>query len=340
MQIIRIKTKDLNSYIQTKNSWKKTSLPEYTKKVILLFKAHNNLKLLIDQKDPKFLKGALINNQCQGQRINVLPDGTKLDKAYSLFAKNLTIHDERSQDHWDVIYQNPNNQFAYLYTQEKRAIFKQKKFQKVKLFKKVYPKLISNTKKALSDKQDHLALPMFTLLNTYMRVGNEIYFKIHKHQGLTTLRKKNIQINNDQVTFSYTAKNGIPMRITKKFPKLYISRLINQLKNLNSNSFVFTTPKGHLLRENQFKEAFLKYCGQEFYPHIIRSFYATKKVEEILKKNIEKKELKAKLYAIAENLGHKTFSKKEHEWKDSYITTLNHYVEPKLAEKVKLLIHI
>jgi hypothetical protein len=41
---------------------------------------------------------------------------------------------------------------------------------------------------------------------------------------------------------------------------------------------------------------------------------------------------------IAEELGHKRFSKKDNEWKDSYVTTLSHYVEPHLAEKVKLLI--
>jgi len=335
LRTIRIKTKDLNAYIKTKNSWKKTKISESTQKVISLFKIHHKIKELIDKKDPRFLKGMIKDNKCMGARLNILPNGIKLNQAYSLFAKNLTIHDESSHDHWDVIYQNPNGKFAYIYTLEKKIKSKNIKYKKVKEFEKVFPKLQEQVKKALSNKKDILALPMFTLLNTYMRVGNEIYYKEHHHKGLTTLKKKDIKINKNNVIFNYIAKDGVPMIISKDFPELYILRLKDQLKKLNSKSFIFTDAKGNPLKETHFKEAFKRYCGKEFYPHIVRSYYATKSIENFLKNKPNKLELKEKLQKIAKNLGHKKFSKKHHEWENSYTTTLSHYIEPKLAERVK-----
>ena len=128
------------------------------------------------------------------------------------------------------------------------------------------------------------------------------------------------------------------MVINKDFPEAYTFRLKAQLKNLNKDSFIFTTSKGHLLKESNFKEAFKKYCGKEFFPHIVRSFYATNSIQEFLKTKPNKTEIKNQLKDIAEKLGHKKFSKKHKEWEDNYTTTISHYIEPKLAEKVRLLI--
>ena len=36
------------------------------------------------------------------------------------------------------------------------------------------------------------------------------------------------------------------------------------------------------MKESDFKAAFKKYCGEEFYPHIVRSYIATEKAKEIL----------------------------------------------------------
>ena len=83
-----------------------------------------------------------------------------------------------------------------------------------------------------------------------------------------------------------------------------------------------------------------KYCGREFYPHIVRSFYATNRVKKILerRKPIEKKELYNLFYSIAEKLGHKRFVKKENTWRENYTVTINHYVQPEILEKVKAAI--
>ena len=217
---IRIRVKGLEVCEKTAKSWKKSSKKfSNILQVVRLFKAHKNLKFLVDNKDPKFLRGQLgPNGEVQGARVNILPDGEMLDKAYSLFAKNLTVHDQSTDDHWDVIYQNKGGTFAYCYTLDKKDEHRKRKYRKVWEFDKVYDKLCRKVSSALKNKDDNLAVPVFTLLKTHMRVGNEIYHRTHGHKGLTTLKKKDITVSGNEVTFNYIAKDGVPRLIKQKFP--------------------------------------------------------------------------------------------------------------------------
>jgi len=337
---IRIKTKDLKPYEKTKMSWKKSSkdFPR-TRFIIKLFKAHGRLKALIDEKNPKFLKGQLSpTGKTQGARIKILPNGKKLDKAFSLFAQDLTIHHESSNYHWDVIYKNPGGTYSYLYVLEKKKRLIDKKYKVVNDFAKYYPRLRRNVYEALKKEDDYIAVPMYTLLRTYMRIGNEIYYKIHHHKGLTTLKKKDISINGKYVSFNYVAKDGVPTNIRASFPNIYINRLKKMLSSVNDTSFVFINREtGHPLSDMHFKDAFKRYCGKEFYPHIVRSYYATTRVEMFLatRTSFTKEEIRNLFLSIAEKLGHKRFVKKDRVWKESYNVTINHYIRPELMEKVR-----
>ena len=341
--ILKIKAKDLKVYEKTSKSWKK-SLVEFPEamNVIKLFMAHNNLDVLKDKKNPAFLKGELSpRGNIKGARINILPDGKRLDKAYSLFAKHLAIHDQTSHSHWDVLYQNPGGTYSYAYTLEKKKKQAKKKYRTVEEFGKHYPKLKRNVASALKDKDDHLAIPMYTLLKTYMRIGNEIYYNAHGHKGLTTLKKKDISIKGSHVTFNYLAKDGVPINTTERFPDIFINRLMDKLEPLNKSSFVFVnTSTGHPLRDVHFKEAFRRYCGKEFYPHIVRSYYATNKAKEFLssRRSATKEEIRALFMSIAEKLGHKRFVKKENVWKESYNVTIHHYIKPEIVEKIMSIV--
>ena len=339
---IRIRSKEFVPVEKTARSWKRSSFDmSFALPVIKLFRAHDNLAVLVDKKNPQFLKGQLsADGIVQGARIDMLPNGEVLDKAFSLFSPHLTIHDESSHDHWDVLYQNPNGELAYVYTQRKREENKKAKYKKVDEFKKYFPKLTKNVQKALEDDSDQFALPMFTLLKTYMRIGNEIYFRAHGHKGLSTLQKKDVNIDKDSATFEFLAKDGVPMSITETFPREYIERMKMLLGELKRDSFLFTTPKtGHTLSDVHFKHGFYKYCGKEFYPHIVRSFFATEKVKKFLssKKKPTKEEARQLCIEIAHKLGHRKFDKKKGEWTESYAVTLNNYIQPDLAKKMKTL---
>ncbi|MBT5022456.1 hypothetical protein HOK51_04830 [Candidatus Woesearchaeota archaeon] len=338
---IRIKT-DLIAYQKTTNSWKKLKkqFPQI-KEIAKLFKLHNNFDILIDQKKPNFLKGQLSpNNKIRGARIVSLPDGTKLDKAYSLFANNLTIHDQSSDEHWDVLFQNQGGTWAYSYSLDKKAKHVSAKYKKVNLFDKKYPILIKNVFSSLKNKNDPFALPMYTLLKTKMRVGNEIYYKLNKHKGLTTLKKKDIKIKKSKVEFKYVGKDGVPHDIIEDFPITYITKLKKCLSSLKMHDFVFVSKPGKPLSDKEFKLAFKKYCSIEFYPHIVRSHYATMTVKNFIKgkRKLDKQEVKDLYLKIAGVLGHKKFVKKENIWKDSFNVTIHHYIDPYLVERIKKLV--
>jgi hypothetical protein len=335
---IRVKVSNLKTYQKTKTGWKeiKKEFPEL-KTVIKLFKSSRKFSYLVDKKDSKFLKGQLSkDNKEQGARIDILPNGKKLEKAYSLFSPHLKIHDQTSDDHWDVIYQNKGGTYSYVYTLEKRKAHRARKYKKVQKFEKSYSKLVKNVNKSLSDKNDLMALPMSTLLQTFMRVGNEIYFKAHGHKGLTTLTKNDLSVKGSVVTFDYIGKDGVPIKIFHKFSNSYLKRLKLLIKERKKNEFVFSK-NGHPLHETDFKKAFMKYCGEEFYPHIVRSHHATKKVKQFLAKNrVINKEKADKLFmSIAHDLGHKKFNKKKQLWEEHYAVTVNSYVQPELLERVK-----
>ena len=337
---LRIKTRDLKVYVREKNSWKKSSVkfPDALH-VSELFKAHNNFDILVDKKNPEFLKGQQSKDgKTQGARINVLPDGRKLNSAFSLFGKNLTIHDETSNIHWDVIYQNPCGTFSYVYTLEKKDKSVKHKYKVVEEFGKNYEKILNNVLANLTNRKDDLALPVYTLLVTRMRVGNEIYYKAHGHKGLTTLTKKDITIKDSKVSFKYLSKGGVPRKISEDFPKEYIKRLKALLKPLKKNDFAFVNKKtGHPLKDTDFEKAFKRYCGTAFYPHIVRSYYATQRAHEFLEthKSASKKEINSLFLSIAEKLGHKRFVKKKQMWEDNYTVTIHHYIQPELVQKLK-----
>ncbi len=337
---LRIKTKDFKVYEKTNKGWKKSSSQfKDALRVIKLFKAHHNLKCLIDSKNPLFLKGQVSpEGRILGEKINILPDGQVLNGLYSLFSNHLTIHDQDTHDHWDVLYQNDSGSFSYVYTVEKSKQHQRKKYCVVTKFDNCYKNLRRNVLKALNNKDDQLALPLYTLLKTYMRVGNEIYYKASGHKGLTTLRKEDILIDGNKVTFDYVGKSGVPIKISYPFSKKYISRLESSLKMKKQKDLIFVKDN-HPLSGCDFKKAFYNYCGEEFYPHIVRSHYATMAVKNFLNKNkkAKKEQINKFFLSIAAKLGHKRFNKKKNRWEDNFTVTINSYVKPELIEKIKKL---
>ncbi len=306
--------------------------------VAQLFKKNKNLNLIIDPLDVKFLVGSFSNNKPVGGRIAVLPDGKKLTKAYSLFASHLAVHDESSNSHWDVIFRNPNGKYAYLYTKRKDKASRKEKYRHVEDFSRCLPRLRRNLMNVLAE--DSLALPMLILLKTKMRIGNEMYYLKNHHKGLTTLKKKNISVSGNKITFEYLAKDGVPQKTIEVFPMPVIKRLKQVLRKKKPNDFVFTNLSGNPFKDTDFEKAFEKYCGTQFYPHIVRSEYATSEARKFLnnhrkatKEDVEKIYLK-----IADKLGHKKFSKKLGDWEDSYQVTVHHYIQPEIVEKISRMI--
>jgi hypothetical protein len=330
MRCYRIRFSDLAVVLCEDKSCRKSKVkfPEASK-VASLFAKHGNLELI---RDGTFLKGGFCDNRVAGKRIDVLPDGTKLGKAFALFARNLRVHDERSCSHWDVLFENPSGSLTYVYGLDKVALSRKKKFERVDRFEKCLPRLRRNLMKNLEG--DALALAMLVLLKTRMRVGSEIYYKRSRHKGLTTLKKKDLKIGRDRVRFSFVGKDGVPQVLEEKFSERVIFELKRVLRKKKADDFVFLNSKGRTFRDSDFEVCFERFCGERFYPHIVRSHFATREVERFLARK-NRGNVRRFCLGLAEKLGHKKFSKKSGEWEDSFDVTLYYYVR---SDLVKLLV--
>ena len=110
------------------------------------------------------------------------------------------------------------------------------------------------------------------------------------------------------------------------------------MNNKKDHDFIFVNPNtNHPYSDMHFKKAFKQYCGKEFYPHIVRSYYATKTTQNFLNKNKSptKQEVNELYTNIAAKLGHKKYVKKDHVWKNNPTMTMNFYINPKLVEEIK-----
>ncbi len=326
----------------------RVKFPEATK-VAQLFLKNGTLGLI---RDGRFLMGGFSGGKAIGKRIDVLPDGTKLSRGFPLFGKGLMIHDEKSHGHWDVIFENTSGGFCYVYSLEKMNISRDRKYALVGKFGECLPRLRKNLLKALSSKgsgigekglavgDGDLVLAMLILLKTRMRVGCEVYYKRSRHKGLTTLKKKDLKIFGNKVKFSFVGKDGVPQVLEERFDGNVMVELKRVLSMRRDNDFIFLFPgkgpgfKGRILRDTDFEAGFERFCGERFYPHIVRSHFATREVERFLKR--EKGEARKFCLGLAGKLGHKKLIKGK--WEDNFEVTLHSYVRGDLVERIRKLV--
>lgn len=314
-------------------------------KVARMFAKHGKIR---DISEDGFLFGGLKDGKCVGKRIGFLPDGTKLDKPFPLFARDLVVHDERSGEHWDVLFRNPSGSFCYVYSEDKVLAHKKKKFDRVGEFEKLLPKLKRNLLREISSVESPgskvqgwkvVALAIAVLLETKVRVGSEVYYKRNRHRGLSTLKKKNLKIVGDKVKFDFVGKDGVPQVFEKKFSGKVVDALSEILSSKSEDDFVFLSSRGKVLTDKDFEAGFERFCGERFYPHIVRSAFATRESEKFLAKGkVDKDEVREFYLWLAGELGHKKFSKRSGEWENSFEVTLHYYVRPDLVERISELV--
>ncbi len=126
------------------------------------------------------------------------------------------------------------NRKQYLYHETWTTIQQENKFHKLIEFGQALPAIRKAVRKDLEKKswpkKKVLALVIAILDETYIRIGNRYYYETNGTLGLTTLRRKNLEVNGQSITFKYKAKSN-------KFRELKISnkrliRLIRQCSEL------------------------------------------------------------------------------------------------------------
>lgn len=103
--------------------------------------------------------------------------------------------------------------------------FNQKhKFESMRRFAEVLPELRNTVKGHMRQhdltRERVLATMVWILENTFIRVGNKEYAKENQSYGLTTLRNKHVDVEGNNVTFSFKGKSNVYHELNIRNPRV------------------------------------------------------------------------------------------------------------------------
>lgn len=147
------------------------------------------------------------------------------------------------QDVWISKYENSHLQATgidskgrkqYRYHPHWNKMRNQSKFYRLRSFALALPKIREQVDKDLSRKdlcyEKVIALVIRLMEDTNIRIGNDAYKKLYGSFGLTTLRDKHVQIENNTVKFEFIGKKGVKHQIDLKSRKL--ANLVKKCKEI------------------------------------------------------------------------------------------------------------
>lgn len=112
----------------------------------------------------------------------------------------------------------------YIYHPDWVKIAQENKFEKIIDFGLNLPKIRNRVQNDLQeealDKKRVLATVVWLLERTFIRVGNEEYYKENDSFGLTTLRNKHVKVKGSKIFFSFKGKSGVETDIEISNPKI------------------------------------------------------------------------------------------------------------------------
>jgi len=246
----------------------------------------------------------------------------------------------------------------YILNQEHITNKKYEKFCRMKqLVKKInsFKKLIRINNYTDLSKENIIKLLFNLLLETHIRVGNEVYSKTNKTYGLTTLRKRHLIYSNNssnsinEYYFNFIGKSKIEhsIRIPEKYYPLIIK--LRDGNNSKNNNFFWYLLEGNKVNisSDTLNEYLKKNMGEQFTCKDLRTYsanvlfveYFLKNVNNNLSdKNSKNKIILESIKQSAEKLGHsKGICKKSYISESLVNYCLESFESAKLESKDSLL---
>ena len=122
----------------------------------------------------------------------------------------------------------------YRYHPEYREARDRSKFRRMLEFSEVLPRLRERIERDLRtddlSRRQLLATVVWLLDKTLIRVGNDEYARENRSYGLTTLRRRHVQIDGATLRFSFRGKSGVEHTIAVSDPRL--ARIIQRCRDL------------------------------------------------------------------------------------------------------------
>src|SRR5690606_18277629 len=136
--------------------------------------------------------------------------------------------------HLQAVGRDAKNRKQYRYHPQWSKIRNRTKFHKMASFGKQLPMIRQQVERDLKLKgwprEKVLALIIKLMEETQIRIGNQQYAKINKSYGLSTLRKKHVEIHRDKMKFEFVGKKGLGQSVGIRKKKL--DRLVNRCMDL------------------------------------------------------------------------------------------------------------
>jgi DNA topoisomerase-1 len=172
------------------------------------------------------------------------------------------------------------NRKQYLYHPQWTEYQQQNKFSKLREFAYQLPLIRENISSLLRKhgwpKEKVIALILAILDETYVRIGNRQYYESNGTYGLTTLRRRNMRVNGNSITFNYKAKSNKKREVVIKNRQLI--RLIRQCSELRGHEvFRYLDESGNSVPVDSFDvNAFLReLTGENFTSKNFRTWGGT-----------------------------------------------------------------
>ena len=122
----------------------------------------------------------------------------------------------------------------YRYHPSYREARDRSKFRRMLEFSEALPYLREQVERDLRGedlgRKQLLATVVRLLDRTLIRVGNDEYARENRSYGLTTLRRRHVQVKGDQLRFSFRGKSGVEHSISVEDPRL--ARIIQRCQDL------------------------------------------------------------------------------------------------------------
>ncbi|KDN54549.1 DNA topoisomerase IB [Flavobacterium seoulense] len=225
----------------------------------------------------------------QGKNFIYLMNGKRLNEAKALMRiKKLVIPpmwedvkiSNLENSHLQAVGRDARNRKQYLYHTNWNTIRNSTKFYKMYSFGKNLPlirkKIDSDLNRRGWPKEKVVALVIRLMEETHIRIGNSFYEKENKTYGLTTLRKRHVNIFKDQMKIEFTGKKGIKHTVTVRNKKMI--RLVSRCEELPGwvlFQFIDENGERKSLKSNHVNEYLQEICGNNFTAKDFRTWSAS-----------------------------------------------------------------
>ncbi len=150
--------------------------------------------------------------------------------------------------HMQATARDAKGRKQYRYHPKFRAERDESKFDRMLAFSAGLPKLRELIARDLQGvgltRRKLLATVVRLLDKTLIRIGNEVYLKENKSVGLTTMRRRHVEVDGHTLTFNFRGKSGVQHEIAVTDQRL--ARIVKQLQDQPGQElFHYVDDEGH-----------------------------------------------------------------------------------------------